>query len=258
MLGNTGERGVFVLPLRVPGKPGEAEVAYDDFTFEAASWTLTAHEARPGHELQFAAMVDTYDRARDGERDLVALPGARAHRAGEGIPMSARPATPSYAWQPPRRTKPEPPASMARTVLGFLRDTLLPHASAEEEVLYPEWARLVGFAEAAVPMVHDHEAIVDRIRRLGETEPCPHLLAPAPFRHAPQVFVARREPLLHGASEARLAVETIVLVRCRQARPDGATTARERRDDDDGAKVLTHRTGQKLHSVGVSVLSSRT
>lgn len=58
MLGNTGERGVFVLPLRVPGRPGEAALAYDDFTFAAASWTLTAHEARPGHELQFAAMVE--------------------------------------------------------------------------------------------------------------------------------------------------------------------------------------------------------
>lgn len=58
MLGNTGERGVFVLPLRVPGRPGEATLAYDDFTFAAASWTLTAHEARPGHELQFAAMVE--------------------------------------------------------------------------------------------------------------------------------------------------------------------------------------------------------
>jgi hypothetical protein len=55
-------------------------------------------------------------------------------------------------------------------ILGFLRDTLLPHASAEEQVLYPEWARLVGFAEAAVPMVHDHEAIVERARRLGETD----------------------------------------------------------------------------------------
>jgi uncharacterized protein (DUF885 family) len=30
----------------------------DDFTFSAASWTLTAHEARPGHELQFASMVE--------------------------------------------------------------------------------------------------------------------------------------------------------------------------------------------------------
>jgi hypothetical protein len=58
LIGNTGERGVFVLPLSIPGKPGEAALAYDDFTFAAASWTLTAHEARPGHELQFAAMVE--------------------------------------------------------------------------------------------------------------------------------------------------------------------------------------------------------
>ena len=58
MMGNTGERGVFVLPLAVPGRPGEQTLPYDDFTFEAASWTLTAHEARPGHELQFAAMVE--------------------------------------------------------------------------------------------------------------------------------------------------------------------------------------------------------
>ena len=51
-------------------------------------------------------------------------------------------------------------------ILGFLRGTLLPHAKAEEEVLYPEWAKLVGFADAAVPMVHDHEAIVARVERL--------------------------------------------------------------------------------------------
>ena len=51
-------------------------------------------------------------------------------------------------------------------ILHFLRGTLLPHAKAEEEVLYPEWAGLVGFADAAVPMVHDHEAIVARIERL--------------------------------------------------------------------------------------------
>jgi uncharacterized protein (DUF885 family) len=30
----------------------------DDFTHKAASWTLTAHEARPGHELQFDSMVE--------------------------------------------------------------------------------------------------------------------------------------------------------------------------------------------------------
>jgi hemerythrin HHE cation binding domain-containing protein len=37
-------------------------------------------------------------------------------------------------------------------------------------VLYPEWAKLVGFADAAVPMVHDHEAIVVRIERLEQTD----------------------------------------------------------------------------------------
>jgi hypothetical protein len=58
MLGNTGEMGEFVLPLRIPGKGGEKEIAFDDFTFAAASWTLTAHEARPGHELQFASVVE--------------------------------------------------------------------------------------------------------------------------------------------------------------------------------------------------------
>jgi uncharacterized protein (DUF885 family) len=30
----------------------------DDFDFEAMSWTVTAHEARPGHELQFATMIE--------------------------------------------------------------------------------------------------------------------------------------------------------------------------------------------------------
>ena len=55
LLGNTGEQGEFVLPLSVPGK---TEQKYDDFNYSAASWTLTAHEARPGHELQFATMVE--------------------------------------------------------------------------------------------------------------------------------------------------------------------------------------------------------
>jgi iron-sulfur cluster repair protein YtfE (RIC family) len=55
-------------------------------------------------------------------------------------------------------------------ILGFLRDTLVPHARAEEDVLYPEWARLVGFESAAVPMIHDHEAIVSRIERLERAD----------------------------------------------------------------------------------------
>jgi uncharacterized protein (DUF885 family) len=60
LLGNTGEEGEFVLPLNIPAPPGskEATQKFDDFTFSAASWTLTAHEARPGHELQFSSMLE--------------------------------------------------------------------------------------------------------------------------------------------------------------------------------------------------------
>jgi len=57
-LNNTGQRGVFVLPLNMPPGPGEKVDKYDDFTFDAASWTIIAHEARPGHELQFDKMVE--------------------------------------------------------------------------------------------------------------------------------------------------------------------------------------------------------
>jgi len=55
---NTGERGEFVLPLNIPSANGGSADKYDDFTFDAVSWTLTAHEARPGHELQFDSMVE--------------------------------------------------------------------------------------------------------------------------------------------------------------------------------------------------------
>jgi uncharacterized protein (DUF885 family) len=60
MLGNTGEMGEFILPLNIPAAPGSkaSTQQFDDFTFEAASWTLTAHEARPGHEMQFAKVVE--------------------------------------------------------------------------------------------------------------------------------------------------------------------------------------------------------
>ncbi|HVV44820.1 MAG TPA: DUF885 domain-containing protein, partial [Bryobacteraceae bacterium] len=57
LLNNHGERGAFVLPLATTGSNGKT-LKYDDFTFAAASWTITAHEARPGHELQFDAMVE--------------------------------------------------------------------------------------------------------------------------------------------------------------------------------------------------------
>jgi len=57
-LHNTGQRGEFVLPLNIPAGAGQKEEQYDDFAFDAAAWTLTAHEARPGHELQFDSMLE--------------------------------------------------------------------------------------------------------------------------------------------------------------------------------------------------------
>lgn len=58
LIGNTGEKGEFILPLNIPSESEGKTLQYDDFTFEAASWTLTAHEGRPGHELQFASIVE--------------------------------------------------------------------------------------------------------------------------------------------------------------------------------------------------------
>ncbi|MBB1059880.1 DUF885 domain-containing protein [Marilutibacter spongiae] len=57
LVGNTGQQGQFVLPVAVPQADGEA-LRYDDFNFDAVRWTLSAHEGRPGHELQFTAMVE--------------------------------------------------------------------------------------------------------------------------------------------------------------------------------------------------------
>ena len=51
LIDNHGEYGEFVIPN---GKDGVDE----DFINEGESWTLTAHEARPGHDLQFTSMVD--------------------------------------------------------------------------------------------------------------------------------------------------------------------------------------------------------
>jgi hypothetical protein len=57
LIGNTGERGKFMLPLRIPGEKG-ADLSLDDFTYEAISYTLTAHEGRPGHELQLSSILE--------------------------------------------------------------------------------------------------------------------------------------------------------------------------------------------------------
>src|SRR5207245_677740 len=58
-LHNTGQKGELVLPLNLPATAGQgAAETYDDFTYDGAGWTLTAHEARPGHELQFDSMLE--------------------------------------------------------------------------------------------------------------------------------------------------------------------------------------------------------
>src|SRR5579864_6286137 len=57
LISNHGERGQFVLPLETTGQDGKA-LKDDDFSFAAASWTVTSHEARPGHELQFDAILE--------------------------------------------------------------------------------------------------------------------------------------------------------------------------------------------------------
>ena len=56
LVGNTGQQGTFVLPLSNPN--AGADGPYDDFNYPAGAWTLSAHEGRPGHELQFTAMVE--------------------------------------------------------------------------------------------------------------------------------------------------------------------------------------------------------
>jgi uncharacterized protein (DUF885 family) len=56
LVGNTGEPAEFVIPTRNPN--GAAGVEMDDFNYDSIAWTLTAHEARPGHELQFARMLE--------------------------------------------------------------------------------------------------------------------------------------------------------------------------------------------------------
>ena len=59
LLNNTGEQGELVLPLNLPPSQGEKKAEkYDDFSYDAVTWTLIAHEARPGHELQFDSMVE--------------------------------------------------------------------------------------------------------------------------------------------------------------------------------------------------------
>jgi hypothetical protein len=53
LIGNTGERPEFVVPIG-----SKDQISIDDFAFSAAAKSLTAHEGRPGHDLQFSAVLD--------------------------------------------------------------------------------------------------------------------------------------------------------------------------------------------------------
>lgn len=53
LIGNTGQRPEFVVPTAAEGK-----LPFDDFSYRASALIITAHEGRPGHDLQFSTMQD--------------------------------------------------------------------------------------------------------------------------------------------------------------------------------------------------------
>lgn len=57
LIGNTGEYPSFVIPLLQQNEDG-SWIQTDD-TYAAGAWTLTAHEARPGHEMQFSSIIES-------------------------------------------------------------------------------------------------------------------------------------------------------------------------------------------------------
>lgn len=73
-------------------------------------------------------------------------------------------------------TRPAPEALAAvRNVHGFLVDELLPHEEAEDAVLYPVFARVLGGTDPTGTMSRAHTEIAHQVRRLGrlldETDP---------------------------------------------------------------------------------------
>ncbi len=57
LIGNTGEYPYFVIPQLQQEEDGSWQQTDD--TYVAGSWTLTAHEARPGHEMQFSSIIES-------------------------------------------------------------------------------------------------------------------------------------------------------------------------------------------------------
>jgi hypothetical protein len=55
LIGNTGEFPEFIVPYLQQDEEGNWPTS--DYAFPAQMWTLSAHEARPGHEMQFTSML---------------------------------------------------------------------------------------------------------------------------------------------------------------------------------------------------------
>ncbi len=55
LVGNTGEYPEFIVPLLEPEEDGTWKQS--DYAYPAMMWSLSAHEARPGHEMQFTVML---------------------------------------------------------------------------------------------------------------------------------------------------------------------------------------------------------
>jgi Bacterial protein of unknown function (DUF885) len=144
LLHNTGQRGEFVLPLNIPSATGGTEDKYDDFTFDAVAWTLTAHEARPGHELQYDSMVE---RGVSVARALYAFNSTNAEGWGlyseyimqpyepvEGqlLTLQLRLLRAARAFLDPELQSGKVTTAQAYAVLE--KDVMLSHAFAKEEV----------------------------------------------------------------------------------------------------------------------------
>lgn len=56
LINNDGQYGEFVLVQSNPALGDEAIM--DDWSHTSITWALTVHEARPGHELQFASLIE--------------------------------------------------------------------------------------------------------------------------------------------------------------------------------------------------------
>ncbi len=137
-INNKGEQGTFVLTMGNPSAKAGGSDAYDDFTFKAAAWTLTAHEGRPGHELQFAAMVE---RGVSLARSLFAFNSVNV----EGWALYAEAETLPY--EPPAGQFAALQARMMRAARAYL-DPMLNLGLITRERAHDILTREVGLSEA--------------------------------------------------------------------------------------------------------------